>query len=107
MTGERGLSSNAASTSEDAPKTEGKPSMKHEVKTNRPDGQGRVTIESYTRGKAIRIHCTECMGHESDPKDCTAKNCALFPYRKKTRMAYEKGAPKNAPTSALAAPEAR
>lgn len=60
--------------------------MKHAVRTNK---SGFVDIENYTRGKAIRIHCTECMGHEENPVNCTSKNCALYPYRKKTYMAYE------------------
>ena len=61
--------------------------MNHTVRTNE---DGRKEIEKYTRSKAIRIHCTECMGHEENPAKCTSKNCALFPYRKKTYMAYEK-----------------
>ncbi len=67
-----------------------KQKISHEVRTNRPDGTGRVKISPYTRGMAIKIHCTECMGHETDPKDCTSPNYALFPFRKKTYAAYEK-----------------
>jgi len=63
--------------------------MKHTVRTDRHDGKGRLDIEPYTRGQAIKLHCTECLGFEGDPKECTSKNCALFPYRKKTMFAYE------------------
>ena len=64
----------------------------HTIRTNRPDGEGRVTITPYTRGLAIRAHCTECMGHVSDPTtECSSPNCALYPFRKKTLVGYEKG----------------
>lgn len=62
----------------------------HTVRTNRSDGAGRITITPYTRGIAIRLHCTECLGFEGDPKDYTSPNCALYPFRKKTYKAYEK-----------------
>ena len=63
----------------------------HTVRTNKPDGTGRVTLSPYTRGLAIKLHCTECLGHEGDPKkDCTSPNCALYPFRKKSLAAYEK-----------------
>jgi len=63
----------------------------HTARTNHPNGAGKVTIEGYNRALAIKIHCTECMGHETDPRECTSPNCALFPFRKKTLAAYEKG----------------
>jgi len=37
-----------------------------------------------TRKLAMSIFCTECMGFEGDPMDCTAKTCPLYPWRKKT-----------------------
>lgn len=64
-------------------------SVTHTVRTNKKGGGGRKTIEGYTKGLAIRLHCTECLGFEGDPKDCTSPNCALFPFRKKTYAAYE------------------
>jgi hypothetical protein len=72
--------------------------MKHVVRTNIGTTK---EIDTYTRGKAIRIHCTECMGHESDPRDCTSLMCALYPYRKKTYMAYDKGKPADLPLGAF------
>lgn len=34
--------------------------------------------------------CTECMGFESDPKDCTSKYCPVFPYKGRTLVSiYE------------------
>lgn len=38
-----------------------------------------VTI---TRGKAIRLFCCECMGHQAyEVKNCPDKLCPLFPYK--------------------------
>lgn len=31
---------------------------------------------------AIRAHCLECLGWETDPKDCTATSCWLYPWRR-------------------------
>ena len=44
-------------------------------------GGGTVKIDGYTRGKAIKLFCTECCGWESLPKDCGIKTCPLYPYR--------------------------
>ena len=60
--------------------------MKHTVRSM--DG-GTKDFAPYTRGLAIKLHCTECMGYESDPKDCTDPKCALFPYRGRTFRAYK------------------
>jgi len=54
---------------------------KHTVKHK--DG-GLIEIDNLTRGKAITLFCTECMGWETHPKYCTAPTCPLFPYRRKT-----------------------
>lgn len=72
-------------------------SRTHAIRTNRADGVGRRILSPYTRQTAISIHCTECMGYESDPKVCTSSACALYPFRKKTHMAYEKNMPKALP----------
>ena len=66
--------------------------MKHTVRT-RDYGTTKkvVDIDSYTRGKAIKVFCTECLGFEDNPKDCTAKMCPLFPFRGKTQVAYTEG----------------
>ena len=37
-----------------------------------------------TRTRAIAVHCTECLGFEEHPRDCTSLHCPLFPWRKKT-----------------------
>lgn len=59
--------------------------MKHTVRSR--DG-GFADIEPYTRGVAIKVHCTECMGYEHHPRDCTAVNCALHPFRGKSQKAF-------------------
>ena len=60
--------------------------MQHTVRTK--DG-GTKTVGVYTRGLAIKLHCTECLGNESDPKKCTSPMCALYPYRARTYLAYK------------------
>lgn len=44
---------------------------------------GEVEIQGLTRARAIKLHCTECMGWEGHPRDCTSPLCALYPYRGK------------------------
>ena len=53
----------------------------HKVRT--ADG-GAVELPRYGRQLAIRAMCSECMGWESHPKDCTATLCPLYPFRGKT-----------------------
>lgn len=51
---------------------------------------GDVLIENYTRGKAIKTMCTECMGWgEVHPKECTSVKCPLYPYRGANQAAYQ------------------
>jgi len=66
--------------------------MKHTVRSM--DG-GTKDFAPYTRGLAIKLHCTECMGYESDPKHCTDTKCALFTYRARTFRAYKSTPAKN------------
>ena len=62
--------------------------MKHTIRINGEEVEGTKTIEPYTRGLAIKVMCTECMGYEGSPqKDCTSERCPLYPYRGKTRIA--------------------
>jgi hypothetical protein len=37
-----------------------------------------------TRKLAIAAHCTECLGFEDNPVNCTSLFCPLFPFRAKT-----------------------
>ena len=64
----------------------GRDAVTHTVKSNRNTD---VVIPGYTRGLAIKLFCTACMGFETNPSSCASPNCALFPFRKKTRRAYE------------------
>lgn len=52
----------------------------HVVRT--ADG-GYISLR-LTRKRAMDAMCTECMGFEDNPKDCTAKLCPLYPFRAKT-----------------------
>lgn len=53
----------------------------HTIRT--ADG-GTVTVANYTRGKAIKLMCTECMGWSANPRDCTDHKCPLYPFRGKS-----------------------
>lgn len=55
--------------------------VNHTVRT----ADGRYRELKLTRKLAIAVHCTECLGFETDPKDCTSYNCPFFPYREGTR----------------------
>ena len=55
---------------------------KHKIKVR----SGKLREVSLTRSMAIKAFCTECLGWEVHPKDCTATECALFPFRGKTNL---------------------
>jgi hypothetical protein len=61
-------------------------SVAHTVRA--ADG-GNATFPDYTRGFAIHAHCSECMGWEGNPRDCTATRCALYPFRGMTHRTRE------------------
>lgn len=58
--------------------------VQHTIKAR--DG-GEIVIDDLTRGLAIHLQCTECMG-DDHPRNCTSTRCPLFPYRGKTRRGY-------------------
>ena len=53
----------------------------HTVRTSK---NGTLELR-YGRELAIRMKCTECFGWETDPAECTAPLCPLFPFRGLTR----------------------
>lgn len=62
--------------------------MNHKHTVKAADG-GQKTLRNYTRGLAIKAHCSECCGWESSPAECTATKCALWPFRGKTLATRE------------------
>jgi hypothetical protein len=61
-----------------------KRTVKGKAHTVRGYGGGEpVEMQGLTRARAIKLHCTECMGWECHPKECTSPLCALYPYRGK------------------------
>lgn len=54
--------------------------MKHRIRT--ADG-GTKEFDHYARARAIKNMCTECMGWDEHPRDCSANLCPLFPFRGK------------------------
>ena len=63
---------------------------KHTILKSTGDGQ---TIDvMLTRNMAIKAFCSECMGWETNPKQCTSILCPLYPFRGRTMLAN--GSPK-------------
>ena len=56
--------------------------VKHTIRTNRG---GKTTVE-LTRGSAIKVFCTQCMG--GSPSDCESNLCPLFPFKGKSLLGY-------------------
>ena len=61
---------------------------KNIIHTVRAKDGGTVTFDHYKLSLAVKLHCCECFGWETDPKECTSPKCALFPFRKYTRAAH-------------------
>lgn len=55
-------------------------SVYHTVRT----ADGRYRELRLTRKVAMAAFCSECMGFEENPADCTSKLCPLYPFRAKT-----------------------
>lgn len=73
---------------EKARKARGKNKIK---KNSRASKSGeRKPGEVHTMKAAIRTHCLMCCGGQvKEIRDCTARNCALFPYRLGTGLDHE------------------
>lgn len=54
----------------------------HTVRT----ADGRTKTFKFGRRPAMAMMCTECMGFEGDPKDCSAVLCPLWPWRTRTQI---------------------
>jgi hypothetical protein len=50
---------------------------------------GKLKDVQLTRSLAIKAMCTECLGFETHPKDCTSVNCPIYPFRGKTTIAFK------------------
>ncbi len=55
---------------------------KHKVRTK----AGGLKDVNLTRSTAIKAFCTECLGWQTHPRECTAYNCSLYPFRGKTNL---------------------
>jgi len=60
-----------------SPKPVIKSTIPHEIITR----SGGARAVKLTKGDAIKLFCTQCMGYESNPQNCTAKRCPLYLYR--------------------------
>lgn len=52
--------------------------------TVRHEDGGTITLDHYTKQKAISVMCSECMGFVENVLECTDKKCPLYPYRRRT-----------------------
>jgi hypothetical protein len=68
--------------------------VSHTVRTR----DGGVKTLKYGRKLAIRLACTECLGWEDHPKDCTSPLCPLFPFRGITLLSQRRAANQPTPT---------
>jgi hypothetical protein len=56
--------------------------VSHTVRTS---SGGFIAFKTLTRGMAIKMLCTECLGWGDDPTDCTSPHCPVYPWRGRTR----------------------
>ena len=66
--------------------TRGTSVVTHTVRTK----DGNTKPLRMGRKLAVQAFCTECLGWEDEPRDCTAALCPLYPFRGKT-LATQKG----------------
>ncbi len=50
------------------------------------DKNGNPITVNLTRSLAIKACCTECLGFEDNPSNCTSLFCPLYPFRGKTMI---------------------
>lgn len=53
--------------------------VEHVIRTK----DGGTKKVNMSRDTAIKLMCSECMGWEAHPKECSDKFCPLYPYRGK------------------------
>ena len=58
--------------------------VKHTIRTS---NNGRREVE-LTPTLAIKLHCVECCGWETQPKDCSQETCPLYPFRGYSRLSH-------------------
>jgi len=66
-----------------------------QLRTNRVRTKdGRSKELRYGRKQAVHTFCTECLGWEQNPADCTDPMCPLYPFRGRTQATLrgERGA---------------
>ena len=68
--------------------------MAQSVRQTVRTADGGTRTMTIGRKKAILLFCTECLGWETSPDDCTDVHCPLYGFRGKTIAAYH-GDPKN------------
>jgi hypothetical protein len=72
-----------------------KPRTGTKMHTIRAADGGTVTLK-ISRKLAMSAFCTECLGFETNPTECTSKMCPMYPFRAKTERTL-KGDPGTRP----------
>ena len=54
--------------------------IRHTIRTS----TGCYRELNLTRKLAMAAYCTECMGYEDNPINCTSTCCPMYPWRAKT-----------------------
>jgi len=52
--------------------------VRHEIRKN---GKGDMKIMNLTARRAIIEFCKECLGWETNPRECASTHCPLYPFR--------------------------
>lgn len=47
----------------------------------RKKGKDQTELVTLTARRAIVENCKECLGWETNPRECTSPLCALYPFR--------------------------
>jgi len=55
-----------------------KMAVEHRIRKN---GKGETKLIKLTARRAIIENCKECLGFETNPRECTSYLCALYPFR--------------------------
>jgi len=63
--------------------------LQSQIETQIRTKNGKFKTVKLTKAKAIKCFCTECLGWEVNPKDCTSEHCPLYLYRGKTLLTNE------------------
>jgi hypothetical protein len=71
-----------------SPKDQRKHRQPHPHTVRTKDG-GTKAFKHLSKAMAIKLLCTECLGWEVNPCDCTSRLCPVYPFRAATRASHK------------------